>query len=79
VRWRSSQCPSLGCSALGAEPKRNNEDSIDLFGIVLPLLGFDLPLVSRGRLATWRFGGLSLWSTCTRVQEGLAAASYEPW
>ena len=30
VWWRSSQCPSLGCSALGVELKWNGEDSNDL-------------------------------------------------
>lgn len=45
---RSSRCPSLGCSTLGAEHELIGEDSNEIclgsLGIVLPLLEFDLPL-----------------------------------
>jgi hypothetical protein len=42
---RSSRCPSLGCSTLGAKLEWNIMDANDLRGIVLPLLGSDLPLI----------------------------------
>ena len=47
--------PPLGCSALSAEQEQiewNGEDSNDLCGIILPLLGYDLPLIYRGRSGT---------------------------
>jgi hypothetical protein len=44
--------PSLGCSALGAELEWNGEDSNDLRGIVLPVLGSDLPIIYRGSSGT---------------------------
>ena len=48
MRWRSSRCPSLGCSALGAEQERMDEEWNDLSQIVLPPLGSDLtPYISR--------------------------------
>jgi hypothetical protein len=56
MRWRNSRCPSLGCSALGAELEWNGENSNDLSGIVLTLLGSNLPLIFRGRSGTWLFG-----------------------
>jgi hypothetical protein len=77
--WRSSWCPSLGCSTLGAELEQNGEDANDLDRIVLPLLGSDLSLIYRDRLGTWQFGGLRIWSTCARVQEGLVVVLYGPW
>jgi hypothetical protein len=46
--WRSSRCPSLGCSALDVELEWNGEDANDLRGIVLPHLGSDLPLIFQG-------------------------------
>jgi hypothetical protein len=65
VRWRSSRCPSLGCSALGTEHELNGEGSNDLSWnrptlsrIILPLLGSDLSLIYRGRSGTWQFGGV---------------------
>jgi hypothetical protein len=58
VRWRSSQCPSLGCSALGVELEWNGEDLNDMPRIVLLLLGSDLPFIYRGRSGTWWFGGV---------------------
>jgi hypothetical protein len=50
----------------------------DLFGIVLPLSRIRPPLIFQGRSGTWRFGRMSLWSTCVGVQEGLAAALCGP-
>ena len=37
-------------------------------------MGADPPVISRGGLGTRRFGGYGLWSSCTGVQEGAAAA-----
>jgi len=76
VRWRNSRCPSQDCSALGVEPEWNGEDSNDLRGIVLLPLRIRLPpyISIHGCL-----GELCLWSTCARVQEGIAAARYGPW
>ena len=59
--------PLSGCSALRAEQERISEEWDDLSWIVLPPLGSDLSLIYRDRSGTWRFGGLSLWSTCARV------------
>ena len=67
MQWRSSQCPSLGCPALGAKQERMDpEEWNNLSRIILPL-DLSLPLIYRDRLGTWRFWGLSLWSTCTGV------------
>jgi hypothetical protein len=59
VRWRSSRCPSLSCSALGAEQERIGEEWNDLSQIPLlpPPLGSDLSLIYRDRSSTWWFGG----------------------
>ena len=57
MQWRSSRCPSLGCSALDAEQERMDEEWNDLSGIILPPLGSDLtPYISRlvGYMAVWR-------------------------
>jgi hypothetical protein len=37
VQWRSSRCPSFGCSTLGVEQEWINEEWNDLSAIVLPL------------------------------------------
>jgi hypothetical protein len=65
--WRSSRCPSLGCLAHVAEwrPKDGVEWN-DLSSSNRPL-GPTLSLISRDRSGIWRFGGISLWSTSTRV------------
>jgi hypothetical protein len=43
MRWRSSRCPFLGCSALGAEEEQmDGEEWNDLSRIVLSPLGSDL-------------------------------------
>jgi hypothetical protein len=73
VWWRSSQCSSLGYSALGAELEWNGEYSNDLCGIVFPPLRIQPPplYIEVGRVHGG-LGELCLWSTCVRVQEGLA-------
>jgi hypothetical protein len=63
VRWRSSWCISLGCSALSSELEWNGEDLNGLCGIVLPLLRSDLPLYIEVGWVHGGLGELCLWST----------------
>jgi hypothetical protein len=67
----------LLCSRCSA--RVNHEDLNDLRGIILPLLGSDLPLYLEVGQVHGGLEKLSLWSTCTRLQEGLAAMSCGPW
>jgi hypothetical protein len=79
MQRRGSRCPFLGCFALDAERELNGEDSNDMFGILLPLLGSNLPLYIEIGRVHGSLGELSQWSTCARVQKGLATASCGPW
>jgi hypothetical protein len=63
----------------GAEQDWIGEEWNDLSRILLSLSGIRPPLISRGRLGTWQFGGMSLLSTCIGFQEGPAVALCGPW
>jgi hypothetical protein len=79
VRWRSSRCPSLGCSTLGAELEWNSEDSNDLRGSSFPSYDLTSPLYIEVGRVHGDLGELCLWSTCAGVQEGLVAAPCGQW
>jgi hypothetical protein len=57
VRWRSSQCPSLGCSALGAEQERIDGMKNGMIYLGSPPCGSTLSHIYQDRLGIWRFGG----------------------
>jgi hypothetical protein len=73
----SSQYSSRGGSALGAELELFGEDKNDVWNP--PPLGSDLPLYIKVGRVHGGLGEFSLWSTCTGVQEGLAATWCGQW
>jgi hypothetical protein len=57
----------LSCFTLGVEPELNGEDSNDLSGIILLLLGSNLPLYIKIDRVDSGLGELSLSSICVEV------------